>query len=227
MQGFFGKASVIIRHIFFRKCIGRFYSTNPLNPKLLNQPVLKCQMDAFNAPFGLASFRAQRGDVKAAHGSGKLGFAGAGGGVLIIDSEYAGFIAIEDHGFTVFLNIATRRFKIGKCGLRFNKQQVHQATGGIVNIDQSSTRPTPVFKPVMVTAINLYQLTSTGSPVTGLMNFWLTLSAGDPQSSFNHQAPDGFLAKDESMNFLQFFTSQRGAKIAVAFPNDIQRQLSQ
>ena len=55
-------------------------------------------MAAFNVPFGLASFRAQRGDVKAAHDSGKLGFAGAGGGVLIID----GFIAIEGHGFIVY-----------------------------------------------------------------------------------------------------------------------------
>lgn len=92
--------------------------------------------------------------------------------MLIIDSEYAGFIAVENHGLTVFLDIATGRFKIGKGGLRFHKQQVHQATGSIVDIDQCRAGPTPVFKPVMVTAVNLYQLASTGPPVTGLMNFY-------------------------------------------------------
>ena len=111
----------------------------------------------------------------------------------IIDSEYAGFIAVEDHRFTVFLDIATCSFKIGKCGLRFHKQQVHQATGGIVNIDRGSTGSTPVFKPVVVAAINLYQLASTRAPVTRLMNFRCALSAGNPESGLYHEASDGFL----------------------------------
>lgn len=114
--------------------------------------------------------------------------------MLIIDPEYAGFIAVEDHRFTVFLDISPRRFKIGKCGLRFHKQQMHQTTGGIGDIDQCRTGPTPVFKPVMVTAVNLYQLASTWPPVTGLMNFRCALSAGNPESGFYHKASDGFLA---------------------------------
>lgn len=102
--------------------------------------------------------------------------------MFIIDPEDTRFIAVKDHGFTVFLDIATGRFKIGKGGLRFHKQQVHQTTGGIVDIDQCRTGPTPVFKPVMVTAVNLYQLASTGPPVTGLMNFRCALSSGEPES---------------------------------------------
>lgn len=147
--------------------------------------------------------------------------------MLIIDSEYAGLIAVKDHGLTVFLDIATGRFKIGKGGLRFHKQQVHQTTGGIVDIDQCRTGPTPVFKSVMVTAVNLYQLASTGPPVTGLMNFRCALSSGDPESGFYHKASDGFLAQDQTVNFLQFFPRQRGAKIAVAFSYDTQCLVSQ
>lgn len=81
--------------------------------------------------------------------------------MLIVYPEDTGFVAVEEHGLTMFSDIATGRFKIGKCGFRFHKQQVHQTTGGIVNIDKSCTGSTPVFKPVVVTAINLYQLAST------------------------------------------------------------------
>lgn len=105
------------------------------------------------------------------------------------------------------------------CGFRFHKQQVHQATGGIVNIDKSSTGSTPVFKPVMVTAINLYQLASTRPPVTRLMNFRRALPAGDPDSGFYHEASDSFLAKNQTVNFLQIFQRQRGAKITVVLPD--------
>lgn len=175
----------------------------------------------------LLCFRAQRGDVKAAHGPGKLRFTGTGGGMFIIDPEDTRFIAVKDHGFTVFLDIATGSFKIGKGGLRFHKQQVHQTTGGIVDIDRCRTGPTPVFKPMMVTAVNLYQLASTGPPVTRLMNFRCALSSGDPESGIYHKASDGFLAQDQTVNFLQFFPGQRGAKIAVAFPDDTQCRVSQ
>ncbi|CDL21756.1 hypothetical protein [Klebsiella pneumoniae IS53] len=41
MQGRFGKASVVIRNVFFCKSIGRFYSTDSPKPEFLNQPVLK------------------------------------------------------------------------------------------------------------------------------------------------------------------------------------------
>lgn len=98
-------------------------------------------------------------------------------------------------------------------------QQVHQATGGIVNIDKSSTGSPPVFKPVMVTAINLYQLASTRPPVTRLMNFRRTLSARDPDSGFYHEASDSFLAKNQTVNFLQIFPRQRGVKITVVLPD--------
>jgi hypothetical protein len=43
-------------------------------------------------------------------------------------------------------------------------------------------------------------------------------SAGDPESGFYHEAADGFLAKDQTMNFLELFLCKRRSKIGVAFP---------
>ncbi len=121
---------------------------------------------------------------------------------------------------SIYLPMARRLCSLSSiCGFRFHKQQVHQATGGIVNIDQSSTGSTPAFKPVVVAAINLYQLASTRPPVTRLMNFRRALSARDPDSGFYHEASDSFLAKNQTVNFLQIFQRQRGAKITVVLPD--------
>lgn len=72
---------------------------------------------------------------------------------------------------------------------------------------------------VVVAAINLYQLASTRPPVTRLMNFRRALSARDPDSGFYHEASDSFLAKNQTVNFLQIFQRQRGAKITVVLPD--------
>ena len=72
---------------------------------------------------------------------------------------------------------------------------------------------------VVVAAINLYQLASTRTPVTRLMNFRCALSAGDPESRVYHETSDGFFSKDQTVNFLQLFPRQRGAKITVVLPD--------
>ncbi|VEA06809.1 Uncharacterised protein [Salmonella enterica subsp. enterica serovar Sanjuan] len=51
------------------------------------------------------------------------------------------------------------------------------------------------------------------------MNFRRALSARDPDSSFYHEASDSFLAKNQTVNFLQIFPRQRGAKITVVLPD--------
>lgn len=60
---------------------------------------------------------------------------------------------------------------------------------------------------------------STRPPVTRLMNFRRALSARDPDSGFYHEASDSFLAKNQTVNFLQIFQRQRGAKITVVLPD--------
>ncbi|ABX67143.1 hypothetical protein SPAB_01750 [Salmonella enterica subsp. enterica serovar Paratyphi B str. SPB7] len=72
---------------------------------------------------------------------------------------------------------------------------------------------------MVVAAINLYQLASTRPSVTRLMNFRRALSARDPDSGFYHEASDSFLAKNQTVNFLQIFQRQRGAKITVVLPD--------
>jgi hypothetical protein len=103
----------------------------------------------------------------------------------------------------------------------------HRYISKIIDINQRRTGRSTVFKPVVVTAIYLDQLTAAGTPVARLLDFWCELSSGDPESGFYHKASDGFLAQDQTVNFLQLFPGQRGAKIAVAFSYDTQCQVSQ
>jgi hypothetical protein len=65
----------------------------------------------------------------------------------------------------MLIDIAPRGFEVRKRGLRFNKQQFHQFAGCIINIDQRGAGRATAFKPVVITAIYLYQLTSTRTPV--------------------------------------------------------------
>ena len=51
------------------------------------------------------------------------------------------------------------------------------------------------------------------------MNFRCALSAGDPESRVYHETSDGFFSKDQTVNFLQLFPRQRGAKITVVLPD--------
>lgn len=122
----------------------------------------------------LAGFSTQRSNIKAAHGPGKLGIAETGGGVLIIDSEYAGFIAVEDHRFTVFSGGRSHQF----VSARQYKDAGNEA-------DEFSVR----------------------------------VVCGDPESRVYHETSDGFLSKDQTVNFLQLFPRQRGAKITVVLPD--------
>ena len=57
---------------------------------------------------------------------------------------------------------------------------------------------------MVVVAVNLYQFASTWTMITGLMDFRLTLFAGEPESGFYHEASDGFFVEHQTVNFLEF-----------------------
>lgn len=78
--------------------------------------------------------------------------------MLIIDSEYAGFIAVEDHRFTVFSGGRSHQF------------------------------------------VSARQYKDAGNEA-------------------DEETSDGFLSKDQTVNFLQLFPRQRGAKITVVLPD--------
>ena len=64
----------------------------------------------------------------------KLGIAVATGGVFIVDSEDAGFVAVECQRLTVALQISPGGFKIGERGLRTDEEKLHLVRDGHLNL---------------------------------------------------------------------------------------------
>ncbi|SVP45008.1 Uncharacterised protein [Klebsiella pneumoniae] len=114
------------------------------------------------------------------HGSPKLSMSVSACGVFIVNTKNTSFIAVQCQRFTMLINIAPRGFKVRKRGLRFNKQQFHQFAGCIINVDQRCAGRATAFKPVMITAVNLYQFTSARTPVPWLRDPCGTLFTGNP-----------------------------------------------
>ncbi|SAL03885.1 hypothetical protein AWB81_06525 [Caballeronia arationis] len=75
----------------------------------------------------------------------------------------------------------------------------------------------------MIAAVNLYELTETGSSGTRLVDLRRALLARHPQAGIRHQVTHGFLRQHEAMAFTQLLARQRRTKIGVALVDQFQR----
>ncbi|BDC82442.1 hypothetical protein NUITMVA1_23850 [Aeromonas hydrophila] len=67
------------------------------------------------------------------------------------------------------------------------KTQSGDLAGRIVHKHDGGTGWRPIFKPAMITAVNLDKLTKAGSPVARLLDPGGTLPTRYPQSQIDHQ----------------------------------------
>jgi hypothetical protein len=91
-------------------------------------------------------------------------------GRRLIDPKDAVFVAVEGQWLAIALQIVSSSFTVGKEGLLRHKPQLHQLAGGIVDEHQQGTLGSPSFKPGVLRAIDLHQLSKTGSPLTHLVD---------------------------------------------------------
>ena len=95
------------------------------------------------------------GDVQLVHGTAELSLAISAGGLLVVDPEDAGLVAVERQRLTVTFQITAGGFKIGESGFRTDVQKLHQPARRIINVNEQCARRTTILEPAMLTAINL------------------------------------------------------------------------
>lgn len=100
----------------------------------------------------------------------KLSIAVATGGIFIVDSEDAGFVAVQRQWFAMFFQIAPGGFKISEGRFRFHETKRHKAARRIVDVNQCGTGGGTVLEPVMVATINLDKFAAAGPPIAWLLN---------------------------------------------------------
>jgi len=122
-------------------------------------------------------------------------------------------VTVEGQRFAFPLKIGSGRFAIGKEGFVRNKQQLHQPPGRIIDEHQQGTAFASLFEPGMIRAIDLDQLSITGSPLSHLVDRFLLLAPHFPQPFLHHDLAHTLPRDPDPLHFHDLFMRQRRSKI--------------
>jgi hypothetical protein len=104
---------------------------------------------------------------------------------------------------------------------------MHQAAGGVVDIDKQGGLWAAVFEPPVLGAVDLHQLTQTIAPRPRLVDALYSVLAPNPEPGADHLLPQCFDPKIQAMQLGQLLGRQGGAKINVALAHEGQHGLAE
>ena len=78
-------------------------------------------------------------------------------------------VAVKRDGFPELLQIGGRRIEVVEGRLQSHKAQLHQPTGGVVDVHEQRAIGAATFEPVVLTAVYLDKLAEAVAPVPWLV----------------------------------------------------------
>lgn len=189
---------------------------NVLQTHLLNEPVLKRQIGAFEAAFGLGAVGTDKVDVQVVQSASELYHAGAACFGLA-DAEYCVLIAVKRHRLAVLVDVIARGHHVIKSRFTLAEAQVHQTAGRIIDVNQQTAFWCAAFEPVMVRAVDLDKFAKTIPPLTWLIYPGLTASVRDPESVSSHPASQRLNGDSDPVTLLELFCGKCGSETDVIF----------
>jgi hypothetical protein len=157
-------------------------------------------------------------------------FAGAGSaldGPGAIDPKDAVLVAVERNRFAMRLEILAGRLEVVEGRFRLDELQMHQAAGGVVDIDQQRALRTAALEPPMFGTVDLHQLTQTITPCPRLMDALQSVFSPKPKAGADHPLPQCLDPKVQAMKLAQLLGRQGRTKIGIALPHDSQHGLAE
>src|ERR1700674_699171 len=142
-----------------------------------------------------------------------------------IDPKDAVLVAVERERLTVCLEILAGCLEVVEGRFRLDELQVHQAAGGIVNIDEQGGLRAAVLKPPMLGAVVLHEFTQTIAPSARLMDALQPVFPPNPKAGADHPLPQRLDPEIQAMKFRQLLGRQGRAKIGVALTHNGQHGL--
>src|ERR1700730_7343040 len=197
----------------------------PGNPAAVHCPRQSCC--ALDTAFCLRRVGAKNVDVEGVQRPSELGHAVALDCAGAIDPKDAMLVAVERDRFAMCLEIFPRRLEVVEGRFRLNKLQVHQAAGGVVNIDEQGGLRATVLEPPVLGAIDLNKLTQAIAPRARLMNAFQSVLPPNPKAGADHPLPQCLDAEVQAMKLGQLFGRQGRTKIAIALAHDGQHRLAE
>ena len=188
---------------------------DPAQPELLDQPVLQRQVSALDAALRRRRVGAQDVDVQAAEGSAELRDSSPALGLLLVDSEHRGLVAVQRHRLAVLLEVGAHRREVGERRLRLAEQQLHQGAGCVVDEHQQGAATGALLEPLVVAAVDLDELAATRPTAPGLLDPRLSASPGDPQAVLDHPVPERLDRELQAVQLRQLLVGERRAEALV------------
>src|SRR6202165_2268884 len=139
-------------------------------------------------------------------------FAGAGSALDCsgaIDPKDAVLVAVERERLTVCLEILAGCLEVVEGRFRLDELQMHQAAGGVVDIDQQRALRTAVLEPPVLGTVDLHQFTEAIAPSAGLMDALQPVSPANPNTGTDHPLPQGLDAEIQAMKLGERLVSPR------------------
>src|SRR5271168_2781138 len=183
------EAGVVIGQETRQQLIAGGDRADPLKTQFLDQTILQGLVGALDAALCLRRVGAQNVDVEGVQRAPKLGHAVALDGPGAIDPKDAVLVAVERNRFAVRLKILAGRLEVVEGRFRLDELQMHQAAGGVVDIDQQRALRTAVLEPPMFGAVDLHQLTQTITPCPRLVDALQPVFSPNPKAGADHPLP--------------------------------------
>ncbi len=131
----------------------------------------------------------------------------------LVHSKHTGLIAIERHRLAIAHEVLARGLEVTKGRLSQCEVHDHESAGGIVYINKDRALWGTIFKPSMLTTIDLNQLTPARTSITWLLNLRWTQLPGNPQPSRDLQLSHRLLGNHDAVLCAQLLGRQRGTEI--------------
>ena len=135
-------------------------------------------------------------------------------------------VAVERDWLAMRLEIFARRLKVVEGRFRLDELQVHQAAGGIVDIDEQGGLRPAILKPPMLGTVDLYQLSQTIASQPRLVDALQPVFPPNPKTGADHPLPQRLDAEIQAMNLGQLLGRQGRTKIGVTLTHDGQHGLA-
>jgi len=124
------------------------------------------------------------------------------------------------------LEILAGRLEVVEGRFRLDELQMHQAAGGVVDIDEQRALRTAILEPPMLGTVDLHQLTQTITPCPRLVDALQSVFSPNPKTGTDHPLPQRLDAEVQAMKLRQLLRRQGRTKIRVAFAHNGQHRLT-
>ena len=104
---------------------------------------------------------------------------------------------------------------------------MHQAAGGVVDIDEQGGLQAAVLEPPVLGAVDLHELTQAIAPSAGLMDALQPVLSPNPKAGADHQLPQCLDPEVQAMKLAQLLGRQGWTKIGIALAHDGQHRLAE